>query len=320
MLNKKVLISLFLFVSTTLVLGQPQMSKLVWGTVKNPDGSTPGIKEVKYTSYLSSEVTDSTHIDSTTNNGGWAIDLNDFNNTGSEWGEGDTLFVLFENIASGGEFNGVTSVLKHIVGSESDYPQQISAYTLPVELVTFASQVEKGLLYDNVLLSWKTLGESNNFGFAVERSFDGTRFEEIGFIAGAGSTNTARHYEYKDDQITQPGIYSYRLKQIDNDGTFTYSRVEEITLNTPEHYELLQNYPNPFNPETTIAFKLKEDTRVNITIFNVLGREVETLVDKKMKAGTHQIVFNAGTLPSGMYFYHMKTGDFNHVRKMVLIK
>ncbi len=320
MSNKTLLISVLILLFTTLVLSQPQMSKLVWGTVKNPDGSTPAIKEVKYNGYLSSEITDTTATDSTSTNGGWALDLNDFNDTGSEWSEGDTLFILFENIESGGAFEGVTSVLKHILGGEGDYPQQISPYTLPVELVTFASDVEKGLLYDTVVLSWKTLGESNNFGFAIERSLDGNKFEKIGFIAGAGSTNTARHYSYKDAEITEPGVYSYRLKQIDTDGSFTYSKVQEITLNTPEHYELLQNYPNPFNPETTIAFKLKEDIHVAITIYNVLGRKVDVLVDKKMKAGTHQLVFDASSLPSGMYFYNMKSGDFNHVRKMVLVK
>jgi len=86
------------------------------------------------------------------------------------------------------------------------------------------------------------------------------------------------------------------------------------------NYELYQNYPNPFNPETKIEFRLKDQGYVNITIYDLLGNEVKTLVSEVKGAGRHSVLFNGNNLPSGIYFYKINTADFLSIRKMLLIK
>jgi len=85
-------------------------------------------------------------------------------------------------------------------------------------------------------------------------------------------------------------------------------------------FALFQNYPNPFNPTTTIRFALPVESRVKINIYNSLGQLVETLADKDMKAGYHEINFNASGLASGVYFYKLTSGNFVETRKMLLMK
>ena len=89
---------------------------------------------------------------------------------------------------------------------------------------------------------------------------------------------------------------------------------------SPKSYHLTQNYPNPFNPSTKINFSIPQSGRVSLTVFNSIGQEVETLIDKDMTAGDHQVTFNAGNLPSGIYFYRIEAGEFQDVKKMVLLR
>ena len=89
---------------------------------------------------------------------------------------------------------------------------------------------------------------------------------------------------------------------------------------SPKSYHLTQNYPNPFNPSTKINFSLPQPGRVRLSVFNSLGQEVETLIDKDMTAGDHQVTFNAENYPSGIYFYRIEAGEFQDVKKMVLLR
>ena len=89
---------------------------------------------------------------------------------------------------------------------------------------------------------------------------------------------------------------------------------------TPDKYALHQNYPNPFNPATTIQFNLPYESPVTMKIFNLMGQEVATLIDRNMTAGMHHVEFDASDLPSGIYFYRIKAGDFADMKKMVLLK
>jgi hypothetical protein len=81
-----------------------------------------------------------------------------------------------------------------------------------------------------------------------------------------------------------------------------------------------QNYPNPFNPNTIIEYGVAKDGRVNIVIYDILGREVHTLVNEFKKAGYYKLDLNAGNLATGIYFYTIRTGDFTDTKKMILIK
>ncbi len=88
----------------------------------------------------------------------------------------------------------------------------------------------------------------------------------------------------------------------------------------PRGFTLYQNYPNPFNPSTTIKFALPVDSRVKINVYNSLGQLVETLVDKEMESGYHEVNFDASRLTSGVYLYQLQAGEYISSRKMVLIK
>jgi hypothetical protein len=94
----------------------------------------------------------------------------------------------------------------------------------------------------------------------------------------------------------------------------------EITNEVPTDYSLSQNYPNPFNPSTKIEFKIPQAGFVNLKIYDLLGREVKTLLNEEMQAGNYTIDFNASTLSSGIYFYTLNAGEFISTKKMILLK
>ncbi|QQS35548.1 MAG: discoidin domain-containing protein [Ignavibacteriales bacterium] len=171
---------------------------------------------------------------------------------------------------------------------------------------------------NNVTLSWSTSSESNNNGFEIQRRSDGN-FETIAFIAGNGTTTTAHNYTYTD---VQPIIahYVYRLKQIDFDGTFSYSNEVEVNL-LPESYELFQNYPNPFNPSTKVKFNLPVAERAAIYVYDMLGQKVMEVVNKEFTAGTHEVEIDASNLSSGVYVYQLNVGNnFSAIKKMMVMK
>jgi len=88
----------------------------------------------------------------------------------------------------------------------------------------------------------------------------------------------------------------------------------------PTEFKLYQNYPNPFNPSTIINYYIPELSIVSIKVFDVLGRELATLVNEEKPAGNYEVEFNATTLPSGVYFYRLQAGSFVETKKMVLMK
>jgi len=212
----------------------------------------------------------------------------------------------------------------------------IDAFTienpLPVELISFAASI----INNQVLLKWVTETEVSNYGFEVHRSVQGEKWDVVGFVEGHGNSNSPKYYSFVDNNVTggkpayRTGRYSYRLKQIDTDGKFEYSKVIEIDVGTPLNYELSQNYPNPFNPSTTIKFSIPEKGNVKLMIYNILGESVATLLNEVKEAGVHTINFsaiggsafggNAYTLPSGIYFYKLESGNFLEVKKMNLVR
>ncbi|MCW8804793.1 MAG: choice-of-anchor J domain-containing protein [Ignavibacteriaceae bacterium] len=185
---------------------------------------------------------------------------------------------------------------------------------IPVELTSFSATV----VDETIVLSWITASETNNQGFEIQRS-NGTEFLAIGFVSGNGTTTEINSYSYTDRNLTA-GSYSYRLKQVDFDGTFEYSNVINVDVTGPMQFELAQNYPNPFNPSTTIIFSIPQSSNVTLKIFNTLGQEVATLLNENMESGAHTINFDASKLNSGIYFYRLDAGQYSEVRKMTLIK
>jgi hypothetical protein len=100
----------------------------------------------------------------------------------------------------------------------------------------------------------------------------------------------------------------------------TMFATDEPNLNTPYEFSLSQNYPNPFNPVTTINYTLASSGKVELKVYDILGREVQTLVNDIQNAGSHTVNFNAVNLSSGVYFYRITSGNFSDIKKMVLVK
>ncbi len=217
---------------------------------------------------------------------------------------------------------------------------------VPVELSAFTADV----VGEGVLLNWITATETNNRGFEIQRlqdykieKFQGlpdgeAGWKAIGFVQGFGTTTEPKSYSFTDENVTtgtpacQPlvgkpaGRYKYRLKQIDFDGTFQYSREIEVKAgNLPDRYSLSQNYPNPFNPSTIIEYSIPKSGKVTIKIYDLIGREVRALVNGEVQQGTHKIEWdglnNEGRqMSSGTYIYRIVSGDFIQTKKMILLK
>jgi hypothetical protein len=193
---------------------------------------------------------------------------------------------------------------------------------LPVELSSFTGSANQL----NAELRWSTASETNTNGWEVERATGTAPWSGVGFVRGAGMSSSPIVYFFVDQNLL-PGSYSYRLKQIDNNGAMKYSKILAVEVGTaPRVFTLNQNYPNPFNPTTTIEFTLEHDGHVSLKVYDILGREVATLVNQDMKSGVYQqAVFDGARFASGVYFYRISAigndgQKFVSIKKMVLMK
>ena len=173
-----------------------------------------------------------------------------------------------------------------------------------------------------VQLLWSTASEFNNRGFEIERSGnDKNNFVTIGFVDGKGSSTDINYYSFIDNpQLSGVNQLYYRLKQVDFDGTYSYSDIVNVSYDVPAEFVLSQNYPNPFNPSTRISYFVPEESFVSIKVYDFLGREVTTLVNETKSTGSYELSFDASNLPSGTYFYVMTADNYSSTRKMVLLK
>ena len=262
--------------------------------------------------------------------------------TGTDNGDGSNNFTDGAEFYAAGGSNRVyrVSSLTSSSGWTTDVnsnatPGQLegSQLPLPVELVLF-----EGSLTDSstIKLSWQTATEVNNFGFEIERMTESTLsgvedWENIGFVQGHGTTNSPKEYSFVDNLTLNPNLnrVSYRLKQIDNDGTFAFSKEITVDLtsitgvddeNIPNEFSLSQNYPNPFNPSTTIKFGLPVNSKVKLEVYNILGQRVAALINKEMNAGYHYIEWDGSNISSGIYFYRIITPQSVKTKKLILLK
>ncbi len=227
------------------------------------------------------------------------------------------LFMLGPNISpdsAASIMNAVASPLK---------VQVVMNIVVPVELASFTAAT----LHDQVRLSWSTASESGNLGFAVERKTGRSEvWQRIGFVKGNGTVSSLRMYEFNDEGLAM-GDYQYRLKQIDLDGAFHYSPIVSAKVNAPEEFVLLQNYPNPFNPRTTISYRIPKNStgRVTLSIIDMLGRTVATLVDEPARPGYFRqewdgLDYTGQMTGSGVYFYLLTDGQHRQLRKMIKVQ
>jgi len=192
---------------------------------------------------------------------------------------------------------------------------------LPVVLSNYKINLNGG----KVILTWSTATEVQNYGWEIERSKvdksinKASSWQSIGFVKGAGNSNSPKEYSFVDNSALY-GEYAYRLKQIDIDGSTSYSDELRVFVGKkPEVYDV-KAFPNPFNPETKIRFELPEAGNVKLSIYDLTGRLITTLVDEYLDEGIYEREFNGSNLSSGIYFTILQSKDVRIVRKMQLIK
>ena len=234
-----------------------------------------------------------------------------------------------------------------VAGSSSDlsfnlafavarYLASPSGPPLPVELSSF-NATSSGL---NAELRWTTNTEVDNEGWEVERAavsgqqaainltatnqhseIGNQQWSSVGLVKGAGTSTHPLQYSFVDRGLA-PGLYSYRLSQTDRSGAIKYSQVVQVSVGSaPRVFTLSQNYPNPFNPTTAIEFTLENDGRVALKVYDILGREVATLLDETRKDGVYQqAVFDASRYSSGVYLAVLQAGGKQLIKKMLMVK
>jgi photosystem II stability/assembly factor-like uncharacterized protein len=200
-------------------------------------------------------------------------------------------------------------------GSVNDSIYKWTSPLLPVELTSFTAQAQ----YQAVILDWVTATELNNLGFEVQRKVAEGDFATVGFVKGEGTTTNQNEYSYVDKNLVD-GKYFYRLKQLDFNGEYDYSKTLEVDVKLLDNFVLEQNYPNPFNPTTTIGYVLQEKTNTKLSLINVIGEEVAILVNEEQDKGYHKVDLNASNLPSGVYLYKLQAGNFTETKKLMLLK
>jgi hypothetical protein len=194
-------------------------------------------------------------------------------------------------------------------------------------LTAFTVSVDR----NNVLLNWQTAREVNNRGFEIERRLRGSAWNTIAVVKSNEIGTSPGNYTYVDRNLST-GDYDYRLKILDLSGSFEYSGVVQAVVGLPETFALLQNFPNPFNPSTEIQYQLPVvggiapvKNRTILKIYNLLGEEIRTLIDKEEAPGFYSTTWDGKdksgrTAPSGIYIYRLQFGPFVETRKMAFVQ
>lgn len=239
-------------------------------------------------------------------------------------GNGTVLKVKFKTLATTPGGTLIQFTLTNVTANDPNgapinlNPQSLTVtinQPLPVELVDFRANAAGA----DIELTWHTASETNNYGFEIQRRGATGEFQRAGFVVGHGTTTEAQNYRFLDSKLAS-GSYYYRLKQIDTDGSFTYSAVvEAIARLAPETFVLQQNHPNPFNPVTTVEFVVGRTQPVHLSVYNVLGHEVATLFHGTAEAGKpYRFLFNGTEHASGVYLYRLQSSDRTQIRKMLM--
>ncbi len=195
---------------------------------------------------------------------------------------------------------------------------------LPIELSLFSAQAQGR----DIQLQWETKTEINSGKFEIQRQDlknENSSWVKVAEVKASGNSNAPKKYSFTDKKLNS-GKYSYRLKMIDVDGTFSYSSIAEGEVELPKDFGISQNYPNPFNPSTKIDYQLPIDSKVKLEIYSISGEKVFNLVDEEQSAGYYTKEINMDKLSSGIYIYRiialnsMNENKFTVVKKMLMMK
>ncbi|MDR3668180.1 MAG: FISUMP domain-containing protein [Ignavibacteriaceae bacterium] len=220
-----------------------------------------------------------------------------------------SMLISDNNINEGGAGNKIAGISIRCINN-------LSITELPVDLTSFIATVQN----NKIILKWNTATEINSSTFDIQKKISiNNNWQKVATIKASGNSNLPRNYSYIDKNV-EPGKYSYRLKMVDFDGTTKYSKIIEVVVNPSVKFELSNAYPNPFNPTTIIHYQIPINTIVTIKLFDVLGKEIEILVNEVKPAGVYEIMLNGKNLSSGTYYYQMKAGNFLETKKLILLK
>lgn len=189
---------------------------------------------------------------------------------------------------------------------------------LPVELSWFGATATAGA----VELKWRTESEVDNFGFEIERrpfTIQPSPWTTRGFVQGTGTSPSPREYAFVD-KPGEPGRYAYRIRQIDLDGTATWSKEAFVEVETEGQEAVVSCYPNPFNGAVNFLVRVPEEGRVVLTVHDVLGREVAKLLDETRLSGTYRVFWSAEGVSSGVYYYQADFAGTRTVGRVVFLK
>jgi hypothetical protein len=190
---------------------------------------------------------------------------------------------------------------------------------LPIQLASFSAQVIRG---NDVEITWRTVSETNNYGFELYRKRSGkSEGRRIGFVDGHGTTLVPQTYSFIDHSVSF-GSYAYQIKQMDLDGgSKLFPSMRVLVGVEPEKFFLAQNFPNPFNPTTSIEFTVPRSGYTTLKVYNTLGQEVARLFEGNAEAGMiHSVDWRAAVMPSGLYFYTLKSASASETKRMLLMK
>lgn len=304
-----------------------------YGIVRDSGSGFPADGDFSYTAYLTFNpgetvnraATDGTGTPSyNAPTGQWIVQLSVF----TTWTSGNTLHIDFTdaNGPTGVETGSDEGVL---VGTNNNFGDS----SLPVELSLFEAKAGDSI----VLIMWKTESEADNLGFhlyrATDRDGNYARITKELIKSGGNSTST-QEYSYTDKNVRNGVKYFYKLEDVNANGEKTQHGPVEAAPNfglqlddtpIPTSFGLAQNFPNPFNPGTLIQYQLPEDRQVRLTIYNLLGQAVRTLVDEHLKAGYKSVYWdgrdNIGReVAAGVYIYEIIAGDFISTKKMLMLR
>ncbi|MEM6782426.1 MAG: T9SS type A sorting domain-containing protein [Bacteroidota bacterium] len=189
-----------------------------------------------------------------------------------------------------------------------------SGGSIPVELTSFEA-VRDG---EAVVLRWATASETINAGFGVERSIDG-RFEDVAFVRGAGTTSQAQAYAWRDTLLPfEAPLLQYRLRQVDFDGTVTYTQSVEVASVTPSSSRLLAPYPNPVAASAIIRYEVSRADDVVVEVYDVLGRRVAILAEGAHIEGRYQVDWVPSVRAGGTYLIRLTTDQGAQTQSIVV--
>ncbi len=294
-----------------------------WGIVVDADN-------VYITGYVTVGVNNTDCYTAKYSSGGSLLWSNQFNGTGNEidkaWGivvdTDGSVYITGQTAVTSTNTNYIT-----VKYSNTGTEVWANQYNGPINGEDIASSI--GLLGTNsVIVTGKSWGTALNYDYATVR-----------YNSSTGNQNQVSRYSYsgnssdmaEDLAITPTNkIVVTGFSELLIESSSSQSYISTLSLDwgsemssnplIPKSFSLYQNYPNPFNPSTSIKFDLTDASLVKLAIYDMLGREVDVLINQQLGAGTHNISFNAGNLASGVYFYKIETGSFSDIKKMTLVK